>query len=249
MSPYEQFMAECRAEIAAQGDDRALRAATAAWMDLANRRNYSYHFEWLGRPIIQYPQDIVAMQELIWEVQPDLIVETGIAHGGSLIFSASMLEVNAACGGPAEARVVGVDIDIRAHNRAALEAHPLARRITTIQGSSVAADVVAQVVALAAGKQRVLVSLDSNHTHAHVLAELEAYAPLTSVGSFCIVFDTVIDDMASTMFPDRPWGPGDNPKTALFEYLRRHPEFEIQKAIDHKLLISVAPDGYLKRVR
>ncbi|MGZ8260117.1 MAG: cephalosporin hydroxylase family protein [Caldimonas sp.] len=210
---------------------------------------YSYNFSWLGRPIIQYPQDIVAMQELIWSLQPDLIVETGIAHGGSLIFSASMLELNAACGGPADARVVGVDIDIRAHNRAAIEAHPLARRMTMIEGSSVDAGVVAQVAALAAGRKRVLVSLDSNHSHAHVLAELEAYAPLTSVGSYCVVFDTVIDDLPAGMFPDRPWGPGDNPRTAVFEYLKRHPEFEIQKAIDHKLLVSVAPDGYLKRVR
>ena len=249
MTPYEQFMQECRDEIAAQGADTALQAATRTWMDAANRRKYSYHFEWLGRPIIQYPQDIVAMQELIWAVQPDLVVETGIAHGGSLIFSASMLELNAACGGPADARVVGVDIDIRAHNRAAIEAHPLARRITMLQGSSVAPEIVAEVRRLAAGRKRVLVTLDSNHTHAHVLAELEAYAPLTSVGSYCVVFDTVIDDMPASMFPDRPWGPGDNPKTALREYLQRHPEFEIRKDVDHKLLITVAPDGYLKRVR
>lgn len=249
MTPYERFMQECRDEIAAQGADAALQAATRDWMDRANRRKYSYHFEWLGRPIIQYPQDIVAMQELLWAVQPDLVVETGIAHGGSLIFSASMLEVNAACGGPADARVVGVDIDIRAHNRAAIEAHPLARRITMLQGSSVAPEIVAQVRRLAEGRKRVLVALDSNHTHAHVLAELEAYAPLTSVGSWCVVFDTVIDDMPASMFPDRPWGPGDNPKTALREYLQRHPEFEIRKDIDHKLLITVAPDGWLKRVR
>jgi cephalosporin hydroxylase len=182
-------------------------------------------------------------------VQPDLIIETGIAHGGSLIFSASMLELNAACGGPADARVVGLDIDIRAHNRAAITAHPLARRITMIEGSSVADDVVAQVRAVAAGRKQVLVALDSNHTHAHVLAELQAYAPLTTVGSYCIVFDTVIEDLPAEMYPDRPWGPGDNPKTAVFEYLKQHPEFEIQKQIDHKLMLSVAPDGYLKRVR
>ncbi len=249
MTPYEQFMQECRDEIAAQGADAALQAATRDWIDRANRRKYSYHFEWLGRPIIQYPQDIVAMQELLWKVQPDLVVETGIAHGGSLILSASMLELNASCGGPGDARVVGVDIDIRAHNRAAIEAHPLARRITMLQGSSVAPEIVAEVRRLAAGRKRVLVALDSNHTHAHVLAELEAYAPLTSVGSYCVVFDTVIDDMPASMFPDRPWGPGDNPKTALFEYLKRHPEFDISKEIDHKLLITVAPDGWLHRVR
>jgi cephalosporin hydroxylase len=217
-------------------------------MDLANRRKYSYHFEWLGRPIIQYPQDIVAMQQLLWQVQPDLVIETGIAHGGSLVFTASMLELNAACGGPADARVLGVDIDIRAHNRAAIEAHPMARRIDMLEGSSVAPSVVAQVQAAAANRRRVLVCLDSNHTHEHVLAELEAYAPLVSVGSYCVVFDTVIDDMPKSMFLDRPWGPGDNPKTALHAWLKGHPEFEIDRSVDHRLLITVAPDGWLLRV-
>jgi cephalosporin hydroxylase len=249
MSQYELFKQEGRAEIAAQGADAALAAATRDWMNQANARKYSYHFEWMGRPIIQYPQDIVAMQELIWSLQPDLIIETGIAHGGSLVFMAAMLELNAACGGPKDAKVLGVDIDIRSHNRAAIEAHPMARRIEMIQGSSIAPEVVAQVHAAAAGKQRVLISLDSNHTHEHVLAELQAYAPLTSVGSYCVVFDTVIEDMPAEMFPDRPWGPGDNPKTAVFEYLKSHPEFEIDKSIDHKLLVTVAPDGFLKRVR
>ena len=248
MNPYEQFKQESAAEIAAQGSDAALAAATREWMNRANARKYSYHFEWMGRPIIQYPQDIVAMQELIWTVQPDLIVETGIAHGGSLIFLASMLELNAACGGPADAEVLGIDIDIRAHNREAIEAHPMFKRITMIQGSSVAPEVIEQARARAAGKKRVLISLDSNHTHAHVLAELEAYAPLTSVGSYCVVFDTIVEDLPAEMFPDRPWGPGDNPKTAVHDYLKRHPEFRIDTRIDHKLLISVAPDGYLRRV-
>jgi cephalosporin hydroxylase len=192
---------------------------------------------------------MIAMQEIIWAVQPDLIIETGIAHGGSLIFSASLLELNAACGGPRDAEVLGVDIDIRAHNRAAIEAHPMFKRITMIEGSSIAPEIIAQVKAKAAGKQRVLVCLDSNHTHAHVLAELEAYAPLTSVGSYCVVFDTVIEDMPAELFPDRPWGPGNNPKTAVWDYLKTHPEFEIDRSIQHKLLITVAPDGYLQRVK
>ena len=189
------------------------------------------------------------MQELIWQVQPNLIIETGIAHGGSLIFSASMLELNAACGGPKDAIVLGVDIDIREHNHEAILAHPMSKRITMIQGSSVAPEIVAQVHARAAGRQRVLICLDSNHTHEHVLAELKAYAPLTSVNSYCIVFDTVIEDMPAELFPDRPWGPGDNPKTAVWAYLKEHPEFQIDRQIDRKLMISVAPDGYLKRVR
>jgi cephalosporin hydroxylase len=249
MSQYELFKREGVLEIAAQGRDEALREVSRDWINRAQARKYSYHFEWLGRPIIQYPQDVLAMQELIFQVQPDLIVETGIAHGGSLIFSASMLELNAACGGPGDAEVLGVDIDIRAHNRSAIEAHPMSRRIRMIQGSSVAPEIVAEVHARAARRTRVLVCLDSNHTHAHVLAELNAYAALTSVGSYCVVFDTVIEDLPQDMFGDRPWGPGDNPKTAVWEYLRSHPEFEIDRHIDHKLLISVAPDGYLKRLR
>lgn len=199
------------------------------------------------------------MQELIWSIKPDLIIETGIAHGGSLIMSASMLAMLDMCDAieagerldpkVSRRKVLGVDIDIRAHNRAAIEAHPMASRIQLIQGSSIAPEIICQVRAIAANYSRVLVSLDSNHTHDHAFAELQAYAPLTSRGSYCVVFDTVIEDMPKDMFPDRPWGPGDNPKTAVWEYLKAHPEFEIDKSIQHKLLITVAPDGYLKRVR
>lgn len=249
MAIYEQFKRECAEEVAVQGADPVLGRASSAWMNLANARKYSYHFEWLGRPIIQYPQDILAMQELIWRIQPNLIIETGIAHGGSLIFSASMLELNAACGGPRDAKVLGIDVEIRSHNRKAIEEHPMAQRISMIQGSSIAPEIIAQVHERASGQERVLVCLDSNHTHAHVLAELEAYALLTTVSSYCVVFDTVIEDMPIELFPDRPWGPGDNPKTAVREYLKSHPEFEIDKSFEHKLLITVAPDGYLKRVK
>jgi cephalosporin hydroxylase len=256
---YKEFKDACHAEIVMQGSDQALRDTTREWINNANRLKYSYHFEWQGRPIIQYPQDMIAMQELIWEVKPDLIIETGIAHGGSLIFSASMLalldmyeaiELGTILN-PKESKrkVVGIDIDIREHNREAIEAHPMASRIQMIQGSSVAPETVDQVKEIARGCQRILVCLDSNHTHEHVLAELEAYAPLTSIGSYCVVFDTIIEDMPKEMFPDRPWGPGNNPKTAVWEYLKSHPEFEIDTAIQHKLLITVAPDGYLRRVR
>lgn len=218
---------------------------------------YSYNFEWLGRPIIQYPQDLAAMQEIIWQVRPDLIIETGVAHGGSLIFSASMLALLDVCDAiehmksidPSKStrKVLAVDIDIRAHNRAAIEAHPMASRIEMIQGSSIAPDVVEQVRGVAADYRTVLVCLDSNHTHEHVLDELKAYAPLVTKGSYCVVFDTIVEDLPKEMFPDRLWGPGDNPKTAVREFLRSHPEFEIDKAIDNKLLISVAPDGFLRR--
>jgi cephalosporin hydroxylase len=246
MKTFEQ---EVKDRIIGNSENANLRADATAFMKSSLGPQYSYNFSWLGRPIIQYPQDLVAMQEIIWSVQPDLIIETGIAHGGSLIFSASMLELNAACGGPQNAEVLGIDIDIRAHNREAIEAHPMFKRISMIQGSSIAPDIIEQVKAKAVGKQRIMVCLDSYHTHDHVLAELEAYAQLTSVGSFCVVFDTVVEDTADCCPSDRPWGKSNNPKTAVWEYLKTHPEFEIEKHIDYKLLISVAPDGYLKRVR
>lgn len=257
MTTYEKFKQECEQEIAAIGRDSVFLDATRDWVNRANAQKYSYHFEWLGRPIIQYPQDIIAMQELIWRVKPDLIIETGIAHGGSLILSASMLAQLDMCDAieagqmfdPRKSNrlVIGLDIDIRAHNKTAIEGHPMGSRIKMLQGSSVAPEIVAEVKKLAANYKRVLVCLDSNHTHEHVLAELEAYASLTSVGSYCAVFDTIIEDMPAEMFPDRPWGPGNNPKTAVWEFLKTHTEFEIDKSIQHKLLITVAPDGYLKR--
>lgn len=241
------------------GLDTDLQQDSLAWIRESAKHGYSYNFSWQGRPIIQYPQDIVAMQELIWSIKPDLVIETGIAHGGSLIFSASMLALQDMCDAiEADARldpkisrrrVLGIDIDIRAHNRDAIDAHPMASRIQMIQGSSIAPEIIEQVRAVAANYSRVLVCLDSNHTHDHVLAELRAYAPLTSKGSYCVVFDTVVEDMPKEMFPDRPWGPGNNPKTAVWEYLKTHPEFEIDSSIQHKLLITVAPDGFLRRVR
>jgi cephalosporin hydroxylase len=255
MSNFQKEVAERIAVIPA---DQQMCESAAAFMHASAMSKYSYNFSWQGRPIIQYPQDMVAMQELIWTIKPDLIIETGIAHGGSLIFSASMLALLDMCDAIengekldpkiSQRKVLGIDIDIRTHNRSAIEAHPMASRIQMIQGSSIAPEIIEQVRAVTANYSRVLVCLDSNHTHDHVLAELQAYAPLASQGSYCVVFDTVIEDMPKEMFPDRPWGPGDNPKTAVWEYLKTHPEFEIDKSIQHKLLITVAPDGYLKRI-
>lgn len=252
------FADEVAGRICANQYDNNLVTAAKNFMVTSTIPRYSYNFSSLGRPIIQYPQDMVAMQELIWQIKPDLIIETGIAHGGSLILSASMLSLLDYCDAIEQGtmldpkaprrRVLGLDIDIRAHNREAIESHPMANRIDMIEGSSIDPTVIAQVQDIARGYERVLVCLDSNHTHAHVFAELEAYAPLVGAGSYCVVFDTLVEDLPAEMFPDRPWGPGDNPKTAVLEYLKTHPEFEIDKQMDHKLLISVAPDGYLKRV-
>ena len=258
MNPHEQFNQEVERNIKSLGQDHDVQALSRIWVREISRHKWAYNFRWLGRPAIQFPNDAWASQELIWDVKPDLIIETGIAHGGSLIMSASMLALLDMCEAiesgtvldpkKSNRKVLGLDIDIRQHNREAIEAHPMSSRIQMIQGSSIASEVIEQVKAVAKNYQRVLVCLDSNHTHDHVLAELEAYAPLTSVGSYCVVFDTIVEDMPKAMFPDRPWGPGNNPKTAVWEYLKTHPEFVIDKSIDHKLLISVAPDGYLKRV-
>jgi len=270
MNPNDQFKQEVTENIAGLGRDLDLQALSLTWLHDISKHRYPYNFTWLGRPIIQVPQDMVALQELIWQIKPDLIIEAGIAHGGSLILSASMLALLDYCdavssGQPLDPkatrrRVLGIDIDIRAHNREAIEAHPMSHRIDLIQGSSVSAAVIAQVHEIAKRHDRVLVVLDSNHTHEHVLAELEAYAPLTSAGSYCVVFDTLIEDMPDSMFPDRPWAKGNNPKTAVWEYLdliakegRKGSDgadllLAIDKSIEHKLLITVAPDGYLKRV-
>ena len=246
------FKSDCRKNIKQQAGDPSFISASKNWLNLANRHMYSYNFECLGRPLIQYPQDIVQYQETVFNSHPTLIIETGIAHGGSLVLSASMLCLLDVMEGlnPRESsrKVVGVDIDIRPHNRKALDEHPLRFKMELIQGSSIDSAIIQQVRSHADGVERVLLSLDSNHTHEHVLAELNAYADLVSVGSYCIVFDTVIEDLPASSFPDRPWDVGNNPKTALHEWLKSHPEFEIDKDIDNKLSISVAPDGYLKRI-
>ena len=223
-----------------QADSSIKQEAFALFLRMCEYR-YSYNFTWLGRPIIQFPDDIVAMQEIIWRVKPDLIVETGIAHGGSLMLWASMLALLGNHG-----QVLGVDVDIRQPNRVEIEAHPLAPAISMIQGSSIDPQIVAQVRERAARAQRVLLVLDSNHTHEHVLAELGAYSPLVRAGSYLVVFDTVVEDMPDGSFPDRPWGKGNNPKTAVREFLAHNDRFEVDQAIEAKLLLTVAPGGYLR---
>lgn len=231
-------------KIAQMGADREIQQLARGLFLGSCRYNYSYNFKWLGRPIIQYPQDIMAMQEIIWDVQPQLIIETGIAHGGSLIFSASMLQL---LGG--EGQVLGIDVDIRAHNRVEIEKHPLARRITMMEGSSVDEVLLERVRAFARGKRPVLVTLDSNHTHEHVLRELMAYSPLVTKGSYLVVFDTVIEEMPTELIGPRPWGPGNSPKTAVHEFLKTTDRFVIDAELEKKLLLTVAPDGYLKCVK
>ncbi|MDR0278985.1 MAG: cephalosporin hydroxylase family protein [Paucimonas sp.] len=236
------FEAECQAGIAAQGQDEQLKDLAQDFYNKSARHKYTYHFSWMGRPIIQLPQDMMAMQEIIWQVKPDLVIECGIAHGGSILYYASLLELQG------HGEVLGIDLDIRPHNREAIESHPMFKRVSMIQGSSIDPAVVEQVRALAEGK-KVIVVLDSNHTHEHVLAELRAYGPLVSLDSYCVVMDTVVEDMPADAFPDRPWGVGDNPKTAVWAWLKETSDFEIDQQMQDKLLITVARDGYLRRVR
>lgn len=240
--PHAAFRAEVDANVSGLLADRDLQALSRVWVREIAPHKYAYNFSWMGRPIIQFPQDMVAMQEIIWATRPDLIIEAGVAHGGSLVYYASLLQLMG------HGDVLGIDIDIRAHNRAAIEAHPMAHRITLLEGSSIAPDTIAAVHAHARGK-RCLVVLDSNHTHEHVLAELRAYAPLVCEGGYCVVMDTIVDDMPASMFPDRPWGPGDNPKTAVRQYLTETADFVVDERMDAKLLLTVAPSGYLRRVR
>lgn len=241
----ETFEERNRRMIDALNCDDAVRELTREWFDRVADYEYSYHFTWLGMPIIQFPQDIVALQEIIWRVKPDVIVETGIARGGSLILSASLLELL----GGENRHVIGVDIDIRAHNRAAIDAHPLAHRIHMIEGSSLDEAVVAEVRRLTEDATAVLVILDSNHTHEHVLRELELYSPLVALGSYIIVFDTVIELMREDAFSGRPWGAGNNAGTAVAAFLATTDRFEADDMITNKLVISVAPGGYLRCVR
>ena len=242
MNPHDQFKLEVKSNIEGLKQDHDVQALSRIWLREITPHKYAYNFSWMGRPIIQFPQDMMAMQEIVWAVRPDLIIETGIAHGGSILFYASLLELMG------HGEVLGIDIDIRAHNRQAILEHPMSKRVRMIEGSSIDAAVVAQVHAHAEGK-RAIVVLDSNHTHAHVLDELRAYAPLVCEGGYCIVMDTLVEDMPDRFFTaDRPWRVGDNPKTAVTEYLRGDDRFAVDTDLEAKLLITVAPGGYLRRV-
>jgi cephalosporin hydroxylase len=243
MNPTEAFKKECEERIEAQGKKNKLLDVSQSFTEETIRSGYSYNFIWMGRPIIQYPQDMIAMQEIIWDVKPDLIIETGIAHGGSLIYYASLLELIG------KGRVLGIDIDIRDHNRVEIEKHPMAKRISMIQGSAIDTDIIEQVKPYAKDQKVVMVCLDSNHTHDHVLKELELYSPFVTKGSYLVAFDTIVEYLPPEMYENRPWSVGNNPKTAVQEFLKNNNDFIIDEHIDNKLLVSVAPGGYLKKVK
>lgn len=243
MTKKYDFEKRNRSMINSMNKDPVLKENSKNWLLNSYKYEYSYHFTWLGRSIIQYPQDMIAMQEIIWKVKPDLIIETGVAHGGSIIFSASMLELIG------KGEVIGIDIDVRKHNRKAIEKHPLFHRITLLEGSSTDSKVVKKVNKIAENHKKVLVILDSNHTHHHVLKEMNSYSKLVTKRSYMVVFDTIIEDMDDNFFKNRPWGKGNNAKTAVIEFLKKNKLFQIDYQIEKKLLITDAPSGFLKRIR
>lgn len=258
MSDHDQFVARGAEVARSMASDPNVKALTQSWMEEVTKYDYSYHFQWMGRPVIQFPQDLVALQEIIWKVKPDLIIETGIARGGSLVFSASMLalldlsEATKSRGLAEQSmprrKVIGIEVDLRKHNREALEHHELAPWIEIIEGSSIDPDIVKEVLQHATNAQTVLVMLDSNHTHNHVIQELDAYSKMVSPGSYIIVFDSIVEDMPEDFYPDRPWGPGNSPKSAIREFLGRNGGFESDSSIEEKLLITVCSGGFLRRI-
>lgn len=257
MDPVSKFNEERHSSIASYAEDQEFRSLSRQWVELSMERRYVYNFDWLGRPIIQYPQDMVALQEIVWKTRPDIIVETGIAHGGSLVLHASLLSLLDIADAAASKqhvdpfsdrrKVIGVDIDIRAHNRAAISSHPLSHKITMIEGSSIDGRIVERVKAEIAPGKRVMVCLDSMHTHNHVLSELRSYGPLVSPACYCVVFDSFIEDLPVDFFADRPWNVGNSPKTAIRQYLSEQSCFEVDDVIHQKLLVTAAPGGYLRR--
>lgn len=249
MDALELFHKEKEERIEGFAKNEQLKSTAAKWLQESMQSKYVYNFSWLGIPIIQNPQDILATQEIIWEVKPDLIIETGIAHGGSLVLSSSILELLEASGKVNNSKVLGIDIDIRKHNYDAITNHPMSKRITMFQGSSIDQDIIEKVYDFAKQARNILIFLDSNHTHQHVLAELNAYAPLVSLGSYCVVFDSFIEDLPKGFFNDKPWDVGNNPKTAIWEFLKTNDKFEMDKKIENKILATAAPDGFLKRVK
>jgi len=243
MDPITQFKEERKKEIKEMSKDEKLKQKSLDWMLHAHKYKYNYNYTWLGRPIIKYPNDIVFIQEIIWDVKPDLIIDVGIAHGGSTIFYASILELIG------KGKVVGIDIDIRKHNRTEIEKHPMYKRITMLEGSSVSGELINKVREIAKNEKKVMVFLDSSHTHKHVLKELKLYAPLVTKGSYIVVSDTFVEYFPKNYFSNRPWDVGNNPMTALKEFLSHNNNFIIDEEKERKLLITESFKGFLKRIK
>lgn len=217
----------------------AFELISSLWLKTGWATQYSYNFCWMGRPIIQLPEDLMMIQEVIYRVRPDVLIETGVAHGGTSVFFASLFEVLG------HGRVISVDIEIRPHNRKAIEEHPLKKRITLIEGDSIAPGTVQEVHGLIGPEDRVMVVLDSNHSKAHVLKELQLYGALVTPGSYIVATDGNMAELHDVPGGKPEWM-RDNPKVAIHEFLVSHPEFEMDPD-PTRLGITYWPDGYLRR--
>ncbi|MDX2256960.1 MAG: CmcI family methyltransferase [Pseudanabaenaceae cyanobacterium bins.39] len=255
MSDLKNFELESIENIKKLSSDPEVKNVSQEWINKTGPHKYVYNWRWMGLPIIQLPADVVATQEIIWMVKPTVIIETGVARGGSLIFNASQLALLDLCeNGKAsieesKRRCIGIDIDIRQHNRDAIVSHPLSPMIQLIEGSSISDQTLNKVKNLLHPEDKVLVILDSNHTHDHVKAELEQYSPLVSCGSYIIVHDTGIEYAVESLFHNRDWGIGNNPLTASKEFLLSNKNFQVDQIVSGKLQITSSPDGYLKRIQ
>ncbi len=226
-------------------DEATFQQAVDTVVEL-DKYDYAYLWSWLGLPIIQMPADVVVTQEVIWAAKPDVIVETGIARGGSMIFLASMMQLLG------RGKVVGVDIDIRAHNRSSIEAHPLSERVVLIEGPSTSVEVMDKVRAEIPAGAKVMVILDSDHSRDHVLDELRHYGPLVTAGQYLVVADTLLGRIRPDQTPKKRsavWEPGNEPLTAARTYLTETDRFEVDEIVNGKLVISSSPGGYLKCVK
>ena len=258
IDPINLFENECAEECYKQARDKSFIKLSDSWLNKSWRYKYTYHFKWMDRPIIQMPQDILALQEIIWKVKPDLIIETGIAHGGSICLSASLLallEMEDSYNKPElnnkknNRKVIGIDIDIRKHNKEKLNNHFLSEKMVMIEASSVDLKTFAKVKKISEDYSNILVILDSNHTGEHVLKELNLYGSLVSQNSYCIVFDTIIEKMDDAFSKDRPWSKKNSPKSAIEKFLKTNETFEIDHSVDDRLVLSMAPGGFLKKIR
>lgn len=238
-----KFEKQNRTFVNSMSKDPVVKKISNKWLTACHKYEYSYHFTWLGLPIIQYPQDIIALQEIIWKVKPDLIIETGIARGGSLLLSASILQLIG------HGTVLGVDVDIREFNKKNIKKSHLFKRISMIQGSSIDEKTISKVKKFAKGKKRILIFLDSAHTYEHVLEELRLYSSLVKKGSYIIVLDTMVEDFPVTWVKNKELNKKNNPKTAVHEFLKINKRFKIDKEFEKKLLITCAPDGFLKCIK
>ncbi len=245
MNPIKKFFKERSLDIKKMNSDKYFKELTMKWIKKSIKYKYVYNFTWMGRPIIKYPNDMIVMQEIFWEVKPDLVIETGIAHGGSIIYSASLLKMM----GIKRFKVIGIDIDIRAHNLKEINRSSMRKYIKMFEGSSVDEKITKKIFTYAKKFKKILVILDSNHTHDHVSRELEIYSKLVSKDSYIILPDTYIGYLPNNTFPNRPWTKNDNPMTALQAFLKKNKKFKIDKYKSSKSMITEAMNGYVKKYK